>query len=334
MNTFGHFFRLTLSGESHGKGILLTIDGMPSGLEIDSIDFATQLLRRRTADIGTTQRHEPDRFDVLTGVYNGLSTGAPLSIFIPNEDTRSADYEQFLDTPRPGHADFVSQVKYLSHADPRGGGIFSGRLTVALVVAGAIARTLLSRMEVSITANVEEVGGKTDWQSLLQEVLSDGDSLGGTIRCTVQGVSIGLGEPFFNSLESQLSHAIFSIPGVRAIEFGNGFAGCAMRGSEFNDPLIDANGTTRTNHCGGIVGGLSNGNPISFKVGFRPAASIAKTQKAFNLKTQKEQMLHIEGRHDACFVLRCPVIVESVTAIVLYDLALTHMCETTAHKSL
>ena len=334
MNTFGHFFRLTLSGESHGKGILLTVDGMPSGLEIDSIDFATQLLRRRKADIGTTPRQEPDRFDFLTGVYRGYSTGAPLSIFIPNEDARSADYEPFLDTPRPGHADFVSQVKYFSHADPRGGGIFSGRLTVALVIAGTIARTLLARSEVTICAEIDEVGGKKEWYSLLQEAIREGDSLGGTIVCTVAGATIGLGEPFFNSLESLLSHALFSIPGVRAVEFGNGFAGCSMRGSEFNDPLIDANGTTRTNHCGGIVGGLSNGNPISFKVGFRPAASIAKTQQAFNLKTQKEQMLHIAGRHDACFVLRCPVIVESVTAIVLYDLALANICEITAHKLL
>ena len=172
MNTFGHFFRLTLSGESHGKGILLTLDGVPAGLEIDSIDFATQLLRRRKADIGTTPRQEPDHFDFLTGVYRGYSTGAPLSIFIPNEDTRSTDYEQFLDTPRPGHADFVSQVKYFSHADPRGGGIFSGRLTVALVIAGTIARTLLARSEVTICAEIDEVGGKKEWYSLLQEAIA------------------------------------------------------------------------------------------------------------------------------------------------------------------
>lgn len=333
MNTFGHFFRLTLSGESHGKGILLTLDGVPAGLEIDSIDFATQLLRRRKADTGTTPRQESDHFDFLTGVYRGYSTGAPLSIFIPNEDARSADYEPFLDTPRPGHADFVSQVKYFSHADSRGGGIFSGRLTVALVIAGTIARTLLARNEVIICAEIDEVGGKKEWYSLLQEAIREGDSLGGTIVCTVTGATIGLGEPFFNSLESLLSHALFSIPGVRAVEFGNGFAGCSMRGSAFNDRLATPDGSTCTNHCGGIVGGLSNGNPIYFRVGFRPTASIAQAQETLDLKTGETRKLQIQGRHDACFVLRCPVIVESVAALVLYDLLLARMSEISAHTT-
>lgn len=324
MNTLGNLFRLTLSGESHGLGILLTLEGLPPGIALDSVDFATPLARRRAAEKGTTPRKETDPLQFLTGVYKGCTTGAPLSIFVTNNDTHPQDYEQFMDIPRPGHADFVVRSKYFSHSDPRGGGMFSGRLTVALVLAGTLARTLLLKKGISIEAKVDTIGGRKDWEAILQDAIRDGDSLGGTVVCNIEGVHIGLGEPFFYSLESLLSHALFSIPGVRALEFGNGFEGCAMRGSEFNDPLVATDGTTRTNHCGGIVGGLSNGNPIQFTVGFRPAASIAKPQSAFNLRTQTEETLSVKGRHDPCFVLRCPVIVESVAAMVLYDLELMY----------
>ena len=334
MNSFGNLFRVTLSGESHGRGILAILEGIPAGLSLDSIDFATPLARRRRASIGTTSRQEVDAFEFLSGLYNGFTTGAPLSIFVPNVDTRSSDYHSFVDVPRPGHADFVAQCKSFSYSDPRGGGIHSGRLTVALVLAGTIARELLMRMQVSIEAVVEEVGGTSSWDAILQEAIKDGDSLGGVVSCTVRGVGIGYGSPFFDSLESLLSHALFSIPGVRAVAFGNGFLGCAMRGSEFNDALVACDGSTRTNHSGGVVGGVSNGNPIFFRVGFRPAASIAKQQHAYNVKECSEQVLAISGRHDSCFVLRCPVIVESVAALVLYDLVLCRKSELASHAML
>lgn len=322
MNSFGKVFRITLSGASHGVGVLVTIEGLPAGLQLSSVDFVGALQRRRGGSEGTTQRVEEDELEILSGEYLGCCTGAPLSILIRNREQESRDYEKFRRVPRPGHVDFVVQEKYFGCADLRGGGQFSGRMTVGLVIAGVLARHCLTKLGVRTDAIVESVGGEYEWVKTLQAVLEAGDSLGGVVYSKTTGLAIGLGEPFFDSLESVLSHGLFSIPGVRSIAFGEGMQGCAMRGSVFNDRLVDRSGTTSTNHSAGVVGGLSNGNALEIRVGFRPAASVSREQLAFDLENNAEVSLQIGGRHDSCFVLRCPVIVESMVDIVLLDMLL------------
>ncbi|MDD3034948.1 MAG: chorismate synthase [Bacteroidales bacterium] len=320
MNNFGRNFRISIFGESHGPKIGLVVDGTPSGIPLSGEDFASDLSRRRSGKPGTTPRVEGDLPEIVSGVYNGYTTGAPICILFSNDNTRSADYSELADKPRPGHADFVSMLKRGGYVDPRGGGHHSGRITLTLVTAGVIAKKMLGN--ISIEAKLIRVGGKESWNDLLEKTRAEGDSLGGIVECTARNMPVGLGEPFFDSLESLLSHAIFSIPGIRGIEFGDGFAASAMKGSEHNDPIIDSKGKTSKNGAGGINGGISNGNDLLFRVAVKPTSSISKSQKTFNFATCKVEDLEIAGRHDTCFALRVPVVVEAATAIVLADLIL------------
>lgn len=320
MNSFGRIFRVSIFGESHGDGIGAVVDGVPSGMELSREDFESDIRRRAPGAKGTTPRKEADEIEILSGVFNGHTTGAPLAFIFRNQNTRSGDYSQFEATPRPGHADYVAQVKWEGANDPRGGGHFSGRITLPVVAAGVIAKKSLG--DIDVNARIIEVGGEKDgskWASLLEAATAEGDSLGGVVECTVEGLPIGLGEPFFDSVESLISHAIFAIPGVRGIEFGDGFQSARMKGSEHNDPFGE-DGYPQTNGAGGVNGGITNGAPLVFRVAFKPTASIARAQKTWNFKTQKMDTLEIGGRHDVCFALRTPVIVEAMAAIVLADL--------------
>ena len=320
MNTFGHNFRISIFGESHGEGIGAVLDGVPAGIPLCEDDFTEAIARRAPGAKGTTPRKESDRIEILSGVYNGQTTGAPLAYIFRNANTRSGDYSQFEAVPRPGHADFVASVKWNGANDPRGGGHFSGRITLPVVAAGVVAAKILKGMEFS--ARLVEIGGERDgskWSGLLEQAMAEGDSLGGVVECTVTGVPIGIGEPFFDSLESVISQAVFSIPGVRGIEFGDGFAAARMKGSEHNDAFGE-DGRPAKNGAGGINGGISNGAPIVFRVAFKPTASIARAQKTFNFKEGKMDTLEVGGRHDVCFALRTPVIVESMAAIAIADL--------------
>ena len=355
MNTFGNKFKVCIFGESHGACIGVTVDGVLPGIPLSEADFSEDLNRRRAGALGTTPRVESDSPELLSGVYNGFTTGAPVTILFRNENTRSEDYEEFRRHPRPGHADFTANLKYGGFNDLRGGGAFSGRLTLGLVAAGVIAKKML--YFATFHAQLTEVGGLTEasaWPEALRAAQTGGDSLGGVVSCSVAGLPIGLGEPFFSSVESVISHAVFAIPGVRGIEFGDGFAAARMKGSEHIDLFPEhechhgegegcCHGESHechhgheeghecchggeegsghhccgrhkhiqppvTNHCGGVNGGITNGNPVEFRVAFKPTASIAKAG--------------IPGRHDVCFALRTPVIVEAVAAIALTDLAL------------
>ena len=356
MNTFGNNFKVSIFGESHGPVVGVTVDGVFAGIPLCEEDFTEDILRRKAGAKGTTPRLETDAPEILSGVYEGHTTGAPVTVIFRNENTRSEDYETFRKNPRPGHADFTANLKFGGYNDPRGGGHFSGRLTLGIVAAGVIAKRMVHFAD--IQARLTEVGGSANrdtWNALLTAAEQDGDSLGGVVECVAEGLPIGMGEPFWDSVESKISHAIFAIPGVRGIEFGDGFQASAMRGSEHNDPFPEHHchhhedgeehqcschseqseesdhecchgeggchneegeehhccGRHRriqpplTNHAGGVNGGLTNGNPLVFRVAFKPTSSIAKAG--------------ISGRHDVCFALRTPVVVEAMTAIVLAD---------------
>lgn len=320
MNSFGRIFRISLYGESHGNQVGVLIDGCPAGLAISEDDFTEDLLRRKSGAKGTTPRIEDDKPYIESGVFNGYTTGAPILISFKNKNTISDDYKDLFTFPRPGHADFTAKMKYGGFNDYRGGGHFSGRLTLGLVAAGVIAKKLV--YPVLVKAQLVEAGGQTDIENAVDQAVKNNDSIGGIIECISEGVSIGLGEPFFDSLESLLSHAVFSIPAIKGIEFGSGFQAAKMFGSEHNDQLIDANGKTITNFAGGINGGITNGNSLIFKVAVKPTSSISKPQQTFNLKSEKIDELVIKGRHDACIALRVPVVIEAVTALVLTDLML------------
>ena len=395
MNSFGSKFRVEIFGESHGEAIGVVVDGAKAGIPLSKEDFMEDILRRKSGSKGTTPRIEPDEPEILSGVFEGHTTGAPIAIIFRNTNTKSSDYKELLDVPRPGHADWTASVKWNGFNDPRGGGHFSGRLTLPLVAAGVIAK---KQCGFSFHADLVEIGGETDkdrWPDLLDATAKEGDSLGGIVECHVDGVPAGLGEPFFDSVESLISHAVFSIPGVRGIEFGDGFAAARLHGSEHNDSLIcpgtslmaeaSSGGPTaspcsespvandselasgsdspdsslrsapptrsasgplpltsrgwlrsglarpdasfevvlpKKNGAGGVNGGITNGAPIVFRVAFKPTSSIAKAQKTLNIKTGEMTELKIKGRHDVCFALRTPVIVEAVAAIVLADQSL------------
>lgn len=318
MNSFGRFFRVHIFGESHGNGVGVSIDGCPAGIPIALDDFKEDLLRRKSGARGTTPRIENDMPEILTGIFNGYTTGAPITIVFRNENTRSHDYDKFTEMPRPGHADFTGNKKYNAFNDPRGGGHFSGRVTLGLVVAGVIAKKIIS--PVNVNATLVMVGGSEDITSKIEEVIAENDSVGGLIRCVVSNVPVGLGNPFFDSVESVLAHIFFSIPGVKGVEFGAGFAASNMKGSEHNDSLVSVEGKTATNHAGGINGGITNGNDITVNLAIKPTSSIGREQPTFNFKTGEMDILKAEGRHDACIALRIPVIVEATAAIALADL--------------
>ena len=359
MITFGRKFRVSIFGESHGELIGVTLDGVPAGLSISEEDFEQDILRRKSGAKGTTPRIEADQPIIVSGVFAGHSTGAPLTIVFKNTNTHSSDYSLFAAMPRPGHADLTAAIKWDDCQDPRGGGHFSGRLTLPVVAAGVVAKKILADVTMldespcnDVNARIVELGGialgdisasldmtenssdmteenldmtegqlPREWQNAIEEAIKEGDSLGAVIECTVPQIDPGYGEPFWDSVESNLAHAIFAIPGVRGIEFGDGFRAAAMKGSEHNDP-IGTDGRPTKNGAGGVNGGITNGAPIVFRTAFKPTSSIRKAQQTYNFEKQEMDTLEVPGRHDVCFALRAPVVVEAMTAIVLADLVL------------
>ena len=355
MNTFGRKFRVSIFGESHGELIGVVLDGVPAGLELSVEDFTQDILRRKSGAKGTTPRIEADTPRIVSGIYDGLTTGAPLTIVFENTNTKSGDYSLFAAMPRPGHADLTAALKWDDCQDPRGGGHFSGRLTLPVVAAGVVAKKILQDATMldetpfaGVNAHIVELGGiprkpavacesasessseeisehlsqmPAEWQAAIDAAVKEGDSLGAIVECTVPEIDPGYGEPFWDSVESEIAHAVFAIPGVRGLEFGDGFAAAAMKGSEHNDP-IGPDGRPTKNGAGGVNGGITNGAPIAFRVAFKPTSSIRKPQQTFNFATGQMDTLEVPGRHDVCFALRTPVVVEAMTAIVLADLVL------------
>lgn len=326
MNSFGKNIRVQIFGQSHGEYVGVTIDGCPPGIEISTEDFKEDIDRRKPGAKGTTPRKEDDIPEIISGVFNEKSSGAPITILFKNSNTRSSDYEKLRAVPRPGHADFVAHKKYNGFEDFRGGGHFSGRLTVAIVAAGVIAKKITlsfsKENKILIKAIILEIGGESDTEKGLQKAIDAKDSVGGIIECKVQHLPIGLGEPFFDSVESLISHAVFAIPAVKGIEFGAGFAAAKMFGLEHNDAIINMEGTTQTNNAGGIVGGITNGNELIFRIAIKPTSSTPKEQKTLNIESGKIEAFSVKGRHDLCIALRVPVILEAMTALVLADLLL------------
>jgi len=320
MNSFGRIFRISIFGESHGSGAGVVLDGCPAGIPLIPEDFLPDLSRRKSGAKGTTPRTEDDLPVLFSGVHNSHTTGAPVTIIFENKNVRSSDYSKLKDVPRPGHADFVASQKFGGFHDHRGGGHFSGRLTLGLVAAGVIAKKMLG--DVDISASLIEAGGEKDIEKAVDKAVEMNDSIGGLVECRVKNVPVGLGEPFFDSLESALSHIVFAIPATKGIEFGSGFAAAGMQGTEHNDNIIDQSGTTQTNYAGGINGGISNGNEIVFRVAIKPASSTSLSQRTMNMKSGKMEDLVIEGRHDKCIALRVPPVLEAATAIVLADFML------------
>ena len=341
MNSFGEKFRITIFGASHAPVIGITIEGVPVGLPLDPNDFTEDILRRKSGRKGTTPRIEEDIPIIESGVRKRedgvmLTSGEPLTIKFENKNIRPQDYSLFKNIPRPGHADFTAFVKYYSRTRREefdnggitGGGMFSGRMTLPLVAAGVVAKKIISPIE--IRAKLVEIGGISTLETeaveaLLEKTIEEGDSLGGIIECICTNVPAGVGEPFFNSLESLISHAIFSIPGIRGIEFGDGFSASRMKGSRHNDPFIDRYGHTARNGAGGFNGGISNGNPLVFRVAVKPTSSISKTQTTYDFAENVMTDISVSGRHDVCFALRVPPIVEAMTACVLADMHITDL---------
>ena len=341
MNTFGRKFRVSIFGESHGELIGVVLDGVPAGLELSPADFTQDILRRKSGAKGTTPRIEADEPKIVSGVFEGHTTGAPLTIVFENTNTKSGDYSLFAAMPRPGHADLTAAFKWDDCQDPRGGGHFSGRMTLPVVAAGVVAKKILQDATMlddtpfaGVNARIVELGGiprssdeachkamPDQWQEAIDAAVKEGDSLGAVVECVVPELDPGYGEPFWDSVESQIAHAAFAIPGVRGIEFGDGFAAAAMKGSEHNDP-IGPDGRPTKNGAGGVNGGITNGAPLTFRVAFKPTSSIRKAQQTFNFATGEMDTLEVPGRHDVCFALRAPVVVEAMTAIVLADLVL------------
>ena len=325
MNRFGRLFNISIFGESHGKGVGVLVDGVMPGIELKSEDFHSDLSRRKSGGLGTTPRIEADEVQIESGVFNGKTTGAPILLRFANNNTRSKDYSNLVNHPRPSHADYTAFNKYNGFNDYRGGGHFSGRITLGLVSAGVIAKKMLKT--VSFDTKIINLNGETDrtkFAGILKDTVDKKDSVGGIISIKATGVEKGLGEPYFDSLESTISHLLFSIGGVKGVEFGIGFSGVGLKGSEFNDCIIDYNGTTSTNNNGGINGGISNGNPIEVKIFVKPTPSIGTSQNTFNFKNGEVEELVIDGRHDAAIILRAMVVCEAAIAIALCDAMLVN----------
>lgn len=320
MNSFGRIFRVTIYGESHGPSVGIIIDGCPAGIPLEENNFEPDILRRNPPLAGTTDRKEPDEPQLLSGVFEGRTTGSPIHVRFANKDIDSRAYEVIRDVPRPGHADFAAHNKFGGFQDYRGGGHFSGRLTLGIVAAGVVAKKIIA--PISVQARITEAGGSGAIAEAIEAAQRERDSIGGIVECECRGIPPGLGEPFFDSVESLLSHILFAIPAIKGVEFGAGFRSARMTGKEHNDPILDTAGTTETNHSGGVNGGLTNGNPVQFRVAVKPTSSIPQKQLSVNIKTGQKSDLVIEGRHDTCIALRVPVIVEAATAVVLADLML------------
>ncbi len=321
MNSIGQLFKLDIYGESHGPCVGVILSGCPAGISIDLNDFETDMNRRKGGiQKGTTPRKEEDVPVFKSGIFNGKTTGFPICIEFPNNNTRSEDYQKQRDIPRPGHADFTANKKFGGYEDYRGGGHFSARLTTGIVAAGVIAKKIIE--SIHINAYLLEIGGCYNLDEGLEKAIHAKDSIGGIIECKVNNLPVGLGEPYFNSVESVLSHYLFSIPAVKGVEFGAGFKAARMFGSEHNDSILNESGQTATNHAGGIVGGITNGNELIFRIAVKPTSSTPKVQTSLNWTTSEQEEFSIKGRHDLCVALRAPVIVEAVTAIALVDFML------------
>lgn len=349
-NTFGNNVSVTLFGESHGVAIGAVVDGLPAGVKVDEEFISHQLDLRRPFGKISTSRQEADKFEILSGVFNGKTTGTPICIIIPNENTQSKDYSKTYGKARPGHADYTAFCKYNGCEDYRGGGHFSGRITAGLVAAGAIAIDLLTKKGIKIGTHILKCAGvkdsgfadlEKDINNLsgkvfpvlndkkgeeivegIEKIAKEGDSVGGVLETAVIGLPVGVGEPWFDSVESVLSHALFSIPAVKGVEFGAGFSCADMLGSQMNDSFV-FNGdivTTKTNNNGGINGGITNGMPVLFKCAIKPTPSISKEQETVDFINNENTVLSVKGRHDPCIVHRARVVVDSITAIVLCDL--------------
>ncbi len=322
MNSFGRIFRISIFGESHGPMVGITIDGVLPGIELTMADFEDKLQRRKGGILpGTTPRKEEDTPIFVSGLFNDKTTGAPLTIVFENKNVISKDYEELRKIPRPGHADFVASQKFNGFEDYRGGGHFSGRLTLCLVAAGVVAEKIISHFSpsVNIQSSIIEIGGDKEIESAIQKAIDAQDSIGGILECKISNLPIGVGEPFFDSLESLISHAVFAIPAVKGIEFGSGFHAAKMKGSEHNDALIDESGKYASNHAGGIAGGLSNGNDVVFRIAVKPTSSTPQVQNSLNTHSGEVESFSIKGRHDLCIALRVPPVLESVSACVIAD---------------
>ena len=360
-STFGNALKLTIFGQSHGAAIGMTLDGIPAGLKVDLDKLQSFLDRRAPGNHDyATSRKESDAPEFLSGIVDGFTCGAPIAAIIRNTNTRSGDYDQLKDCPRPGHADYTAQIKYGGYQDVAGGGHFSGRLTAPICIAGGMCKQWLESNGISITAHIKEIAGITDaslnWinpnlnaidaqfpvinhesamlmQAKIAEAKANCDSVGGVIECFVTGLPAGLGEPMFDGLESKLAQILYGIPAVKAVAFGSGFDGCRVSGSENNDAyhIVNGKAVPATNHAGGILGGISTGLPLVFSVGIKPTPSIAKPQQSVSLSQLTQQTLQIKGRHDPCIVPRAVPVVEAAAAIALYDTIL--MCQNLEESS-
>lgn len=351
-STYGEILKLSIFGQSHGPAIGMTLDGIPAGLPVD-FEKLQSFLNRRAPGQGAyaTARKEADAPEFLSGIVDNYTCGAPLSAIIRNTNTRSGDYSSLKDCPRPGHADFSAQIKYKGYQDVAGGGHFSGRLTAPLCIAGGLCKQWLELRGIRVMAHIASIGDIKDtpyaplvpqqipedvhfsvidreagekMQQLIAEAKADGDSIGGVIECAATGVPAGLGDPMFGGIESKLSQIIYGVPAVKGLEFGSGFAGSAMRGSQNNDPYSVINGEIRTlsNNAGGILGGITTGMPILFRVAIKPTPSIAKPQMSVSLKKMEDCELSVHGRHDPCIVPRAVPVIEAAAAIALFDIML------------
>lgn len=351
-SVYGNLLKISIFGESHGTGIGVVIDGFPAGIPFDA-DFVLEEMKRRAPSSlpGSTTRREPDLPRILSGIKDDITTGAPICAVIENTDTRSKDYSSLADKPRPGHADYTGGLRYNGHQDPRGGGHFSGRLTAPLTFAGALCKLALIRHGIAIGAHILQVGSLRDdpfcmepssadlaklrkkqfpvinettgtqMLELIDAVRMAQDSIGGVVECIATGLPAGVGSPIFDTVESRLSSILFAIPAVRGVEFGAGFKAAELRGSTGNDPFVYENGVvkTRTNHHGGVLGGITTGMPIILRCAFKPTPSISQQQDTVNLKTEKNDTIEIQGRHDPCIVCRAVPVVESAVAVALLD---------------
>ena len=322
-NSFGSKFKISIWGASHTPEIGVRIEGVPQGIALSEADFEADLSRRRASAKGTTARHEADIPMLRTGINGGVTTDEPIEIVFKNGDTRSSDYSQFENHNRPSHVDFTARAKYGADVDLRGSGQFSGRMTVLLVAVGVIAKKIVENVEYK--TEIVEIGGsrnRSEFSDIIASAVAECDSVGGVVECSAKGVKVGLGDPFFDSAESIIAHLLFSVPAVKGVEFGSGFEGVRLRGSERNDRFVDDQGHTATNNEGGINGGITNGNDLVVRVAIKPTPSIAREQMTYNKALGEVAPLVIKGRHDACIVLRAAVVVESVVAIALAELSL------------
>jgi chorismate synthase len=320
MNSFGRLFRVQIFGESHGPATGMLVDGCPPGTPLEAADLEADLARRRSGSEGTTGRREADIPEIISGLYRGRTTGTPLCIVFRNADTRSSDYDSFIRLPRPGHADLTGRAKYRGFNDPRGSGHFSGRITVGLVAAGAIAKKILGQAK--FDTRILAAGGCADVASAIGQAIATGNSVGGLVEIRVMELPKGLGEPFFDTAESLIAHALFAVPGVRGVEFGDGFRAAALRGSDHNDPIVNASGTTSRNGAGGINGGITNGNDLVVRIAVKPASSIAVAQETIDLVTGRPSSISVSGRHDAFIAQRSAVVLEAACAVALADMYL------------